>query len=100
MMALLGIGSWVMWNSWFTTSWAWKQFPNTFNLSAGSHTLTFAFREDGAWLDKINISTSSYLANRHRLSCKQSPLGRINTLRVAGDSEYRKRPPKNRGPRG
>ena len=54
-------GSWVMWNNWFTTSWAWKQFPNTFNLSAGSHPLTFAFREDGAWLDKINISTSSAL---------------------------------------
>jgi hypothetical protein len=54
-------GTWVMWNNWFTSSWAWKQFPNTFSLSAGSHTLTFAYREDGAGLDKINLSTSSGL---------------------------------------
>lgn len=54
-------GSWVMWNNWFTTSWTWRQFPNTFNLSAGSHTLTIAFREDGAQLDKINLTTSATL---------------------------------------
>lgn len=54
-------GAWVMWNNWFTSSWAWKQFPNSFNLSTGSHTLTFAFREDGAGLDKIDLSTSSAL---------------------------------------
>src|SRR5215510_5109808 len=52
-------GSWVMWNGIAATSWAWAQFPNTFNLSAGSHTLTFAYREDGAQLDKINITTST-----------------------------------------
>ena len=54
-------GSWVMWNNWWTTSWAWKQFPKTFNLNAGNHTLTFAFREDGAQFDKLNLSTSSTL---------------------------------------
>jgi hypothetical protein len=54
-------GSWVMWNNWWTTSWAWRQFPNTFNLSAGNHTLTFAFREDGAQLDKLSLSTSTAL---------------------------------------
>src|SRR5215510_7049904 len=54
-------GSWVMWNNWFTSVWAWKQFPNTFNLGAGSHTLTIAFREDGAQLDKINLTTSTSL---------------------------------------
>jgi hypothetical protein len=54
-------GSWVMWNNWFTTTWAWKQFPNTFSLSAGNHTLTFAYREDGAQLDKLVLSTSSTL---------------------------------------
>jgi O-glycosyl hydrolase len=52
-------GSWVMWNNLTTTSWAWLQFPITFDLSAGNHTLTFAYREDGALLDKINLSTSS-----------------------------------------
>lgn len=54
-------GSWVMWNNWFTTSWTWRQFPNTFTLSAGSHTLTIAFREDGAQLDKINLTTFTTL---------------------------------------
>ena len=54
-------GSWVMWNNISTTSWAWKQFPNTFSLSSGNHTLTFAYREDGAELDKISMSTSSAL---------------------------------------
>jgi hypothetical protein len=54
-------GSWVMWNNWWTTSWTWVRFPNTFSLSAGSHTLTFAYREDGARLDKINLATSSAL---------------------------------------
>jgi hypothetical protein len=52
-------GAWVMWNNIAATSWTWAQFTNTFNLSAGSHTLTFAYREDGAQLDKINITTST-----------------------------------------
>jgi Viral BACON domain len=52
-------GAWVTWNNIAATSWTWAQFPNTFSLSAGSHTLTFAYREDGAQLDKINITTST-----------------------------------------
>src|SRR5262249_41579227 len=52
-------GTWINWNNIAATSWTWVQFPNTFTLSAGSHTLTFAFREDGAQLDKINITTST-----------------------------------------
>jgi hypothetical protein len=39
----------------------WVQFPNSFNLNAGSHTLTIAYREDGARLDKLNINTSAAL---------------------------------------
>lgn len=54
-------GSWVMWNNWWTTAWTWRPFPNTFNLNAGNHTLTFAFREDGAQLDKLSLSTSATL---------------------------------------
>jgi hypothetical protein len=54
-------GSWIMWNNITTSSWSWMQFPNTFSLSSGNHTLTFAYREDGAQLDKINLSTSSSL---------------------------------------
>jgi (4-O-methyl)-D-glucuronate---lignin esterase len=52
-------GSWSAWNNITAPSWTWAQFPNTFSLSAGSHTLTFAYREDGARLDKINITTSA-----------------------------------------
>jgi hypothetical protein len=52
-------GSWILWNNISAASWTWAQFPNTFNLGAGSHTLTFAYREDGARLDKINITTST-----------------------------------------
>jgi len=52
-------GTWVMWNNWWNPAWVWVQFPNTFNLGAGSHVLTFAYREDGARLDKINITTSA-----------------------------------------
>ena len=52
-------GTWVMWNNWWNPAWLWVQFPNTFNLGAGSHTLSIAYREDGARLDKINITTST-----------------------------------------
>ena len=38
-------GSWILWNNISAASWTWAQFPNTFNLGAGSHTLTFAYRE-------------------------------------------------------
>jgi len=54
-------GSWVMWNNWWNPAWVWVQFPNSFNLNAGTHTLTIAYREDGARLDKININTSAAL---------------------------------------
>src|SRR5690348_11046135 len=52
-------GTWVMWNNWWNPAWVWVQFPNTFTLGAGSHTLSIAYREDGARLDKINITTSA-----------------------------------------
>src|SRR5262245_35030934 len=38
-------GAFVMWNSIpATSSWNWAQFPNTFSLGAGSHTLVFGYR--------------------------------------------------------
>src|SRR5262245_6382589 len=52
-------GSWVMWNNWWNPNWVWAVTPNTYNLAAGAHTLTFAYREDGARLDKLNITTST-----------------------------------------
>lgn len=52
-------GSWVMWNNWWNPNWVWAPFPNTYNLGAGNHTFTVAYREDGARLDKLNITTST-----------------------------------------
>ena len=40
------------------TGWNWGRVKN-FNLGIGSHTLTIAFREAGAKLDKILITTSN-----------------------------------------
>ena len=54
-------GTWVMWNNWWNPAWVWVQFPNTFDVTAGAHTLTIAYREDGARLDKIDITTSATL---------------------------------------
>jgi hypothetical protein len=52
-------GTWVMWNNWWNPAWTWVQFPNTLALSAGSHTVAIAYREDGARLDKINVTLST-----------------------------------------
>jgi len=53
-------GSFVSWNNIpVATSWAWAQYPSTFNLSAGTHTLTFGYREDGAKLDKVYVTSGT-----------------------------------------
>jgi Glycosyl hydrolase family 10 len=53
-------GSFVVWNNIpVATSWSWVQYPTTFNLSAGNHTLTFGYREDGALLDKVYITSGT-----------------------------------------
>jgi hypothetical protein len=39
--------------------WEWKEFA-TFDSIAGEHTISFAYREEGAKLDKICISTFGY----------------------------------------
>lgn len=51
-------GSWETFNNATTTNWEWVQL-NQYDLSVGSHTLRIAYREDGALLDKINISNAS-----------------------------------------
>ena len=48
-------GDYVLLNGLVTTGWEWRDF-DTYALAAGAHTLTIAFREDGANLDKIAIS--------------------------------------------
>jgi hypothetical protein len=42
-----------------TTDWDWVQLTNT-ELTAGEHTLTLTYREDGALIDKIGITTYVY----------------------------------------
>jgi hypothetical protein len=42
-----------------TEGWEWKEFTS-FNLTAGEHTLTIAYRLGGAKLDKICISEFNY----------------------------------------
>ena len=47
-------GSFTSWNGIpSSSSWTWAGYSTTYNLSAGEHTLTIAYREDGAKLDKI-----------------------------------------------
>ncbi len=52
-------GSWINWNNIApgSTSWTWDDVQS-FSLSSGNHTLTIAYREDGAQLDKIYLTNS------------------------------------------
>jgi hypothetical protein len=51
-------GSFVMVNNLITSGWQWMPLANA-TLGIGQHTLTIAYREDGAKLDKVLISTGS-----------------------------------------
>jgi hypothetical protein len=51
-------GSFVMVNNLVTSGWQWMRLTGA-HLGVGSHTLTIAYREDGAHLDKIAITTST-----------------------------------------
>ena len=44
-------------------SWFWESFTSTFNLDAGTHTLTISYREDGAKLDKLWLTNQPSLPN-------------------------------------
>lgn len=51
-------GSWFQWNNIGPNSnWAWEQ-AQTYNLNPGNHTLTIAYREDGALMDKLYITNT------------------------------------------
>ena len=54
-------GSWQAWMDGLNSSgFSWKQvFNQSYSLSAGSNTITFAVREDGTQLDKLLISLDS-----------------------------------------
>ncbi len=52
-------GSFAMWNGITgSSSWTWTNFPSSYDLTAGSHTLTIGYREDGAQLDKLWINSA------------------------------------------
>jgi hypothetical protein len=52
-------GSFQLLNGLTTSGWQWKQLTRA-KLTAGEHSLAIAYCEDGAKLDKINISNSPY----------------------------------------
>jgi hypothetical protein len=52
-------GPFVMSNGLETSGWQWTTL-NKYSLTAGEHTLTMGYREDGAKLDKISISNDAY----------------------------------------
>ncbi len=81
--------SWFMWNNIGPNgSWAWEQ-ARTYNLDSGAHTFTVAYREDGAQLDKVSLTTSSapptgegYAAN----NCTQGIDGEVLNIYELGQN--------------
>jgi hypothetical protein len=64
-------GAWTNWNNIpVGAGWHWDDVHNgaagnalvTYPLGAGSHTLTIAYREDGARLDKVLITNDAAFA--------------------------------------
>ena len=51
-------GEFEMDNGLVTSGWEWREF-NIYMLTEGEHTLTIAYREDGAKLDKICVTNSA-----------------------------------------
>jgi hypothetical protein len=53
-------GSFARWNSIpISTAWTWNKYASTFSLTAGTHTFTVGYSEDGAKLDKVYITSSA-----------------------------------------
>lgn len=51
-------GAWTQWNGIpLGTSWHWAAVPATAGLSPGPHTVAFAYREDGAKLDRVALTS-------------------------------------------
>ncbi|MEI9947397.1 MAG: carbohydrate-binding protein [Chitinophagaceae bacterium] len=51
-------GAWVSLNGLTTAGWEWAILANDVSLTVGAHTFTVGYREDGAGLDKVLITTS------------------------------------------
>jgi hypothetical protein len=53
-------GGFELYNGLVTNGWEWIRFDD-YMLTEGEHTLTIAYREDGARLDKICISNAAFV---------------------------------------
>ena len=51
-------GTFTTFNNLTTTGWQWTRLTTGVNLGVGPHTITIAYREDGARLDKIMLTTT------------------------------------------
>ncbi|HEV7298316.1 MAG TPA: fibronectin type III domain-containing protein [Tepidisphaeraceae bacterium] len=55
-------GGWNTWNNMNSASgFSWKKWGSTFNLAAGSHTLTIAYRESGTRIDRFLVTNDASL---------------------------------------
>ncbi|MFA0964974.1 T9SS type A sorting domain-containing protein [Roseivirga sp. BDSF3-8] len=86
-------GSWVNWNSIpASTSWQWDDVHDSnnggqavsYNLSAGSHTLSIAYREDGGLLDKLVISNTGVAPSGSGSAATNCSGGGSVTVRARG----------------
>jgi hypothetical protein len=52
--------NWIAWHTIINSEYTWQKLPlGVLNLQAGSHTISFSYREDGARLDKVVALLSS-----------------------------------------
>jgi len=79
-------GNFTQHNGLVTSGWAWVKF-NDYSLAEGAHTLTIGYREDGAKMDKICIS--SYLEAPEGMGEEAEnlcdPTGVSNTIKIPED---------------
>ena len=66
-------GQFAMANGLGTSGWEWVRITR-YGLTAGKHTLTIAYRENGAKLDKICISKRYGFVRSRSSECGGSPL--------------------------
>jgi hypothetical protein len=52
-------GAWATWDMPEFTTWTWSASTTTYTLTAGTHTLAFAYREDGTKIDKVLLTTNT-----------------------------------------
>jgi hypothetical protein len=79
-------GSFVMANNLVTSGWQWMRLSGA-NLPVGAHVLTIAYREDGAHLDKIVVTTSTTVATGTGSPATNCSQAAANAQRIGIPSE-------------